>query len=99
MCVNVLATIPQVIHRVKYVDRNKSSANEGLSTTLLYKLYFSTNRLDEHVVERSDLPDHLIKDVPGDVLLEQVDVRVSTTCYNNDFIMLSFASMLFAEST
>nr|CAB3266622.1 protein SSUH2 homolog [Phallusia mammillata] len=36
-----------------------------------------TNRLSDHIVERTDMPDHLIRDVTGDVVFEQTAQRVA----------------------
>jgi len=36
----------------------------------------STNHYSEHVIERTDLPRHLIKSAAGDYLLQQTQPRV-----------------------
>ena len=37
---------------------------------------FSTNRLEEHIIKRSDMPDHLVRDAEGYMMLKQIETRV-----------------------
>ena len=51
------------------------------SSIFIPTFLFSTNRVTDHVVERTDMPDDLIKDAEGDMILEQVDIRVCITFF------------------
>jgi len=49
-----------------------------LSTIALFVFGFSMNIFSEHVIERTDLPKQLIKDVSGEYILDQTQPKV---CY------------------
>jgi len=40
-------------------------------------VFCSQNRRNEHIVERTDMPNYMVRDVAGDIILEQMALRVN----------------------